>query len=81
MVLLCSLHHPHAHAKVKGIDSAAADEAPADRGADRAADRRDKVGNLICGWANHLEDGSPMKRARCRDGTGDRALRRQPSRS
>src|SRR5512144_843865 len=53
---------PHAHAKVKGIDSAAAMKMPGViavlTGSELVAD---KVGNLICGWAITSKDGSPMK--------------------
>src|SRR5947208_11562166 len=53
---------PHAHAKIKNIDSAAAKDMPAVvavlTGADPA---NDKIGNLICGWAITSKDGSPMK--------------------
>src|SRR5664279_5181095 len=53
---------PHAHAKVKGIDSKAALAMPGViavlTGSEIVAD---KVGNLICGWAISSKDGSPMK--------------------
>src|SRR5947208_324764 len=53
---------PHAHAKVKGIDSSAAMKMP---GVVAVLTGReivdDKVGNLICGWAIHSKDGTPMK--------------------
>ncbi len=53
---------PHAHAKIKKIDTAAALKSPGClavyTGADVAAD---KVGGLICGWMIHSKDGSPMK--------------------
>src|SRR4029079_6888564 len=53
---------PHAHAKVKGIDSAAAMQMPGViavlTGSELVAD---KIGNLICGWAITSKDGSPMK--------------------
>ena len=53
---------PHAHAKVKGIDSAAAMKMPGViavlTGSELVAD---KIGNLICGWAITSKDGSPMK--------------------
>jgi len=52
---------PHAHAKVKGIDSSAAEKCRACRGADRPADRRRQGRQLICGWAIHSKDGTPMK--------------------
>src|SRR3979411_2022360 len=53
---------PHAHAKVKGIDSSAAMKMPGVVGVligQQIVD--DKVGNLICGWAISSKDGSPMK--------------------
>jgi aerobic carbon-monoxide dehydrogenase large subunit len=55
---------PHAHAKIKNIDTKAAAAAPGVlavlTGAELAAD---KIGNLICGWMIHSKDGSPMKMA------------------
>src|SRR6185295_15637700 len=55
---------PHAHAKVKGIDSTAAMQMPGViavlTGSELVAD---KIGNLICGWAITSKDGSPMKMA------------------
>jgi carbon-monoxide dehydrogenase large subunit len=56
------IRSPHAHAKVKGIDSAAALKMPgvvAVLTGQQIVD--DKVGNLICGWAITSKDGSPMK--------------------
>ena len=58
------LRSPHAHARIKGIDAAAALAMPGVvavlTGADLAAD---KIGNLICGWMIHSKDGTPMKMA------------------
>src|SRR5215471_21638967 len=55
---------PHAHARIKSIDSKAAAAMPGVlavlTGAELAAD---KIGNLICGWMIHSKDGSPMKMA------------------
>ena len=55
---------PHAHAKIRKIDVAAAKAMPGVvdvlTGAQLADD---KVGNLICGWMIHSKDGSPMKMA------------------
>jgi len=55
---------PHAHARIKGIDTIAAAAMPGVvavlTGAELAAD---KIGNLICGWMIHSKDGSPMKMA------------------
>ncbi len=53
---------PHAHARVKGIDTSAAEKMPgvvAVLTGQQIVD--DKVGNLICGWMIHSKDGSPMK--------------------
>ena len=53
---------PHAHAKVKSIDSSAAMKMPGVVGVltgKQIVD--DKVGNLICGWAITSKDGTPMK--------------------
>ncbi len=56
------IRSPHAHAKVKKIDSSAALQMP---GVVAVLTGRelvdDKVGNLICGWAITSKDGSPMK--------------------
>ncbi|AXS39197.1 xanthine dehydrogenase family protein molybdopterin-binding subunit [Breoghania sp. L-A4] len=53
---------PHAHAKVRSIDSEAALAMPGVEavltGADLAGDA---IGNLICGWMIHSKDGTPMK--------------------
>jgi carbon-monoxide dehydrogenase large subunit len=53
---------PHAHARIKTIDTAAALAMPGVvavlTGAQLAAD---KIGNLICGWMITSKDGSPMK--------------------
>jgi carbon-monoxide dehydrogenase large subunit len=53
---------PHAHAKIKSIDSSAANGMPGVvavlTGKDLADD---KIGNLICGWAITSKDGTPMK--------------------
>src|SRR5690349_918567 len=56
------IRSPHAHAKVKGIDSSAAMKMPgvvAVLTGQQIVD--DKIGNLICGWAITSKDGSPMK--------------------
>src|SRR5258705_3769830 len=53
---------PHAHAKVKGIDSSAAMKMPGVVGVligQQIVD--DKAGNLICGWAISSKESSPMK--------------------
>src|SRR6516162_7042449 len=55
------LRSPHAHARIAGIDTAAAQRAPGVvavyTGKDMAADG---VGGLPCGWQVHSKDGSPM---------------------
>ncbi len=55
---------PHAHAKIKKIDTVAAQKMPGVvavlTGEQLAAD---KIGHLICGWMIHSKDGSPMKMA------------------
>jgi carbon-monoxide dehydrogenase large subunit len=55
---------PHAHAKIKSIDTAEAEKMPGVvavlTGAQLADD---KIGNLICGWMIHSKDGTPMKMA------------------
>src|SRR5438094_9151150 len=56
------IRSPHAHAKVKGIDSSSAMKMPgviAVLTGQQIVD--DKIGNLICGWAITSKDGSPMK--------------------
>src|ERR1700742_3858695 len=53
---------PHAHAKVKSIDTSEAMKMPgviAVLNGQQLVD--DKVGNLICGWAITSKDGTPMK--------------------
>jgi aerobic carbon-monoxide dehydrogenase large subunit len=56
------LRSPHAHAKIKSIDTAEARSAKGVvaifTGKDIAAD---KIGGLICGWMITSKDGSPMK--------------------
>ncbi|CAB3752855.1 xanthine dehydrogenase family protein molybdopterin-binding subunit [Paraburkholderia humisilvae] len=55
------LRSPHAHARIKSIDTTAAKQSPGVvaifTGADLAAD---KVGGLPCGWLIHSVDGKPM---------------------
>src|SRR5260370_9498969 len=55
---------PHAHARIKKIDTAAAAAMPGVlavlTGTELSAD---KIGNLICGWMINSKDGSPMKMA------------------
>src|SRR4030088_1803248 len=65
---------PHAHAKIKKIDSAEAAKMPGVvavlTGKDLATD---KIGNLICGWAITSKDGSPMKMSAHPAIAGDKA--------
>jgi carbon-monoxide dehydrogenase large subunit len=55
------LRSPHAHARIKGVDTATAARMPGVvavfTGADMA---KDGVGGLPCGWQIHNKDGSPM---------------------
>ncbi len=56
------IRSPHAHAKVKSIDSSAAMKMPGVVGVltgQQIVD--DKIGNLICGWAITSKDGTGMK--------------------
>src|SRR6202023_746945 len=56
------IRSPHAHAKVKHIDSSAAMQMPGVVGVLTGQEIvDDKVGNLICGWAITSKDGTPMK--------------------
>src|SRR5262249_31847914 len=55
---------PHAHARIKAVDSKAAKAQPGVLGVLTGSDLAgDKIGNLICGWMIHSKDGSPMKMA------------------
>src|ERR1043165_2322841 len=55
---------PHAHAKIKKVDTAAAKKMPGVLAVLTGAElANDKIGNLICGWMIHSKDGSPMKMA------------------
>ncbi len=58
------IRSPHAHAKLKKVDTSAAAAMPGViaiyTGEDFAAD---KLGPLICGWMIHSKDGTPMKMA------------------
>src|SRR5437773_9817878 len=56
------IRSPHAHAKIKSIDTAAAMNMPGVVGVltgQQLVD--DKIGNLICGWAITSKDGTGMK--------------------
>jgi carbon-monoxide dehydrogenase large subunit len=56
------LRSPHAHARIRGIDAAAARTMPGVLGVFTGEDlAADQVGGLICGWMIHSKDGSPMK--------------------
>jgi carbon-monoxide dehydrogenase large subunit len=58
------LRSPHAHAKIKSIDSQAAAAMPGVSAVLTGAElNADKIGNLICGWMITSKDGSPMKMA------------------
>jgi aerobic carbon-monoxide dehydrogenase large subunit len=52
------LRSPHAHAEIKGIDTAKAKVAPGVLAVFTGADMQ--VGGLPCGWLIHSKDGSPM---------------------
>lgn len=53
---------PHAHAKIRGIDTSAAQAAKGVVGVLTGADlAADKLGGLICGWMIVSKDGTPMK--------------------
>ncbi|MBD9374877.1 xanthine dehydrogenase family protein molybdopterin-binding subunit [Rhizobium sp. ARZ01] len=53
---------PHAHAKIKSIDTSAAENMPGVIGILNGQQMlADGIGNLICGWMIHSKDGSPMK--------------------
>lgn len=53
---------PHAHARIKSIDTSAAMAMPGVVAVLTGSELvGDKIGNLICGWMVHSKDGSPMK--------------------
>ena len=54
------LRSPHAHARIKSVDSAAAKKAAGVVAIYTSADTA-KLGGLPCGWLIHNRDGSPMK--------------------
>lgn len=54
------LRSPHAHAKIKSIDTAAAAQAPGVLGIYTGRDMAG-IGGLPCGWQINSLDGSPMK--------------------
>jgi len=52
---------PHAHARVKGIDTAAAEKMDGVIAIHNGAELTgDGIGNIICGWSITSKDGSPM---------------------
>jgi carbon-monoxide dehydrogenase large subunit len=56
------LRSPHAHARIRKIDTSAAAAMPGVVGILTGAElAEDKIGDLICGWMIHSKDGSPMK--------------------
>ena len=58
------IRSPHAHAKIRRIDTKAAASMPGVVGVATGAEfAESKLGNLICGWTVLSKDGSPMKMA------------------
>ena len=58
------IRSPHAHARLKGIDTKAAAAMPSVVAVATGADfAESKLGGLICGWTVLSKDGSPMKMA------------------
>jgi carbon-monoxide dehydrogenase large subunit len=56
------IRSPHAHARIKSIDTLAATQMPGVVGVLTGQEIvDDKIGNLICGWAITSKDGTPMK--------------------
>ncbi len=52
---------PHAHAKIAGIDTAAAEKMPGVIAVLTGGQlKEDGIGDIICGWMIHSKDGSPM---------------------
>ena len=61
-VYACFVRSPHAHARINGIDKAAATAAPGVLAVLTGDDVKTAGwGGLICGWMIHSRDGSPMK--------------------
>jgi carbon-monoxide dehydrogenase large subunit len=55
------LRSPHAHARIRGIDTAAAEAAPGVVAVFTGKNMEaDGVGGLPCGWLVHSKDGTPM---------------------
>ncbi|TPW30718.1 xanthine dehydrogenase family protein molybdopterin-binding subunit [Pararhizobium mangrovi] len=64
---------PHAHAKINGIDTSAAEGMPGVIGILNGKQiSEDGIGDLICGWMIHSKDGSPMNMGRWRPLAEDR---------
>jgi carbon-monoxide dehydrogenase large subunit len=56
------LRSPHAHARIRSVDTSAALKAPGVVAIFTGRDIADsKIGGLPCGWLIHSRDGSPMK--------------------
>ena len=56
------IRSPHAHAKIKKIDISKATKTPGVLGVFTGEDvKKDKIGNLICGWKIMSKDGSEMQ--------------------
>src|SRR6201991_4129208 len=56
------IRSPHAHAKIKSVDTSAAMKMPGVVGVLTGQEIvDDKIGNLICGWAITSKDGTAMK--------------------
>ena len=52
---------PHAHARIKSIDTSEAEKMPGVIGILNGAQlTEDGIGNIICGWMIHSKDGTPM---------------------
>ncbi|MDF1585014.1 xanthine dehydrogenase family protein molybdopterin-binding subunit [Marinimicrococcus flavescens] len=55
------LRSPHAHARIRGIDTSAAEAMPGVLAVLTGEDvKADGLGNLVCGWLVKSKDGSPM---------------------
>jgi len=56
------LRSPHAHARIRRVDTGAASAAPGVVAIFTGADLQEsKIGGLPCGWLIHSKDGTPMK--------------------
>ena len=55
------LRSPHAHARIRSLDTGAASAAPVKMATTPGADLQEsKIGGLPCGWLIHSKDGTPM---------------------